>query len=98
MKARRTGVVDHVVDQRTASVVVTRLVRHPKYGKRYRQSTKFLVDVASAQQLAPGMTVTIEECRPVSRRKHWRLVEVSAAPTTAAVHVADEALSPEETV
>ena len=74
MKAQRTGTIDHIVDERTSAVVVSRLVRHPKYGKTYKQSHTFLVDTPSSAGLTAGMTVTIEETRPLSKRKFWRLV------------------------
>lgn len=74
MRPQRIGTVDHVVDQRTAIVVVTRLVQHPKYGKRYRRSTRYLVDARSTADLVAGTVVTIEATRPISRRKRWRVV------------------------
>ena len=75
MKAHRTGIVERVLDERTASVLVSRLVTHPKYLKKYRQSHTFLVDVAAGLSVEPGETVVIEETRPISRSKHWRLVK-----------------------
>ena len=75
MKARRTGNVERVLDERTASVLVTRLVTHPKYLKKYRQSHTFLVDVPAGSTIEVGESVVIEETRPLSRSKHWRLVK-----------------------
>ena len=76
MKARRTGTVHHIVDEHTASVHVERLVRHPKYGKSYRRTTKLLVDVTPARELAVGAVVLIEATRPISKQKSFRIVEV----------------------
>jgi len=67
-------VVSDKMDQ-TVAVAVGRVVKHPLYGKYLRRTTKVLVhdqDNASKQ----GDIVSIAECRPVSKRKSWRLVEV----------------------
>ena len=67
-------VVSYKMDQ-TVAVAVGRVVKHPLYGKYLRRTTKVLVhdqDNASKQ----GDIVSIAECRPVSKRKSWRLVEV----------------------
>jgi len=67
-------VVSDKMDQ-TISVAVPRVVKHPIYGKYLRRTTKVLVhdqDNASKQ----GDVVSIAECRPISKRKSWRLVEV----------------------
>ena len=67
-------VVSDKMDQ-TVAVAVGRVVKHPIYGKYLRRTTKVLVhdqDNASKQ----GDIVSIAECRPVSKRKSWRLVEV----------------------
>ena len=71
-------VIGRVVSNRmdkTASVAVERLVKHPLYGKYIRRTTKVLVHDEN-NDCQPGDTVTIAECRPLSKRKAWRLVEV----------------------
>ncbi len=73
MNIRRTGTVHHIVDARTAAVRVDRQVRHPKYGKSYRRTTKLLVDVEPKTALTPGTVVSIEAVRPISQRKSWRV-------------------------
>jgi small subunit ribosomal protein S17 len=60
---------------KTASVAVERLIRHPLYGKYIRRTTKILVHDEN-NDCQPGDTVSIAECRPISRRKAWRLIEV----------------------
>ena len=60
---------------KTASVAVERLIRHPLYGKYIRRTTKVLVHDEN-NDCQPGDTVSIAECRPISRRKAWRLIEV----------------------
>ena len=76
-EVRRT-VTGKVVSNRmdkTATVLIERKVKHPVYGKYIRRSTKLHVhDAENACQ--EGDTVTIEECRPLSKSKSWRLVEV----------------------
>lgn len=61
--------------QKSAVVLVERRVRHPLYGKYIRRSTKLHVHDEN-NDCKQGDTVTIRECRPVSRTKNWTLVEV----------------------
>lgn len=61
--------------QKSATVVVERMVQHPLYGKYVRRSTKLHVHDAD-DQCGMGDTVMIEECRPISKTKSWRLVKV----------------------
>jgi len=67
-------VVSNKMDK-TIAVEVQRLVKHPRYGKFIRRTTKLLAHDESNESRA-GDTVTIAECRPLSRRKSWRLVSV----------------------
>jgi small subunit ribosomal protein S17 len=60
---------------KTVTVLVERLVRHEAYGKFMRRSTKLLAHDESGQA-HEGDTVTITPCRPLSRRKSWRLLAV----------------------
>lgn len=60
---------------KSATVVVERLVRHPIYGKYVRRSSKFHVhDEGNTCRI--GDLVTIQECRPISKTKSWKLVTV----------------------
>jgi small subunit ribosomal protein S17 len=60
---------------KSATVMVERKVRHPVYGKYIRRSTKLHIhDEENACQ--EGDTVIIQQCRPLSKTKSWRLVEV----------------------
>jgi len=60
---------------KSATVMIERKVKHPVYGKYIRRSTKLHVhDAENACQ--EGDTVVIEQCRPISRTKSWRLVEI----------------------
>lgn len=60
---------------KTRAVEVSRLVKHPRYGKYIRRTTKLLAH-DEANESRQGDTVTIAECRPLSRSKSWRLVAV----------------------
>jgi len=57
------------------TVLVERRVKHPLYGKFVRKSTKLHAHDENNECKA-GDVVTIQECRPVSKTKTWRLVEV----------------------
>lgn len=60
---------------KTITVVVERLVRHPLYGKYVKRSSKYHVhDENNECQI--GDVVAIEQCRPISKNKSWRLVKV----------------------
>jgi small subunit ribosomal protein S17 len=67
-------VVSNKMDK-SATVLIERKVKHPVYGKYIRRSTKLHIhDAENACQ--EGDVVTIEQCRPLSRTKSWRLVEI----------------------
>lgn len=61
--------------QKTIAVEIERLVRHPTYGKYIRRTTKLLAhdENGSSQE---GDLVVITPCRPMSRHKSWRLLEI----------------------
>ena len=70
-----TGTVVSNSMQKTIAVVVERLVKHPQYSKYVRRTTKLLAhDGNNTSQ--KGDVVSITECRPYSKRKAWRLVEI----------------------
>jgi small subunit ribosomal protein S17 len=75
MSKTRTGIVVSTSMDKTAVVKVDRMVPHPIYGKQVRMSAKFAVhDPKNSTKV--GDIVTIEETRPVSKRKNWRLVRI----------------------
>ena len=70
-----TGEVVSSKMDKTASVSISRVVKHPLYGKYIRRTTKILVhDEDNACK--EGDVVSIAECRPFSKRKAWRVVEI----------------------
>jgi small subunit ribosomal protein S17 len=70
-----TGRVVSTKMQKTVAVEIERLVRHAKYGKYIRRTTKLLAHDENNES-REGDLVAIEECRPLSRNKNWRLVKV----------------------
>lgn len=70
-----TGKVTSTKMDKTIAVVTERLVKHPVYGKFIRRSTKLLAHDENSEA-REGDLVTISPCRPLSRRKSWRLVAV----------------------
>ncbi len=60
---------------KSATVLIERKVPHPIYGKYVRRSTKLHVHDEN-NDCKMGDTVTIEQCRPISKTKSWRLVSV----------------------
>jgi small subunit ribosomal protein S17 len=76
-KLRRTvtGKVVSSKGDKTIVVMVERKVKHPVYGKFLRRSTK-LTAHDETNQCREGDVVTVEECRPLSKRKTWMLVSV----------------------
>lgn len=61
--------------QKTVTVEIERLVRHAQYGKFVRRTTKLLAHDENGESHI-GDLVKITPCRPYSKRKSWRLLEV----------------------
>ncbi len=74
MRTKR-GTVTSAKMTGTVTVAVHRLVVHPIYKKRYQMSEKFLADT-NGLELHVGDAVVISECRPLSKRKHFRVTEI----------------------
>ena len=74
-KSLKIGVVDSISGEKTVRVVVNALVKHPLYSKYIRRRTRLLVHDAR-QEAKAGDTVEVGPCRPISKRKAWRLVRV----------------------
>lgn len=67
-------VVSNKMDK-SVTVKIERLVKHPMYGKYIRRSTKLHVH-DETNQCREGDLVTIRQCRPISKTKSWTLVEI----------------------
>jgi small subunit ribosomal protein S17 len=61
--------------QKTIAVRFDRKLLHPLYKKYVRRSFQLLAHVEDAD-CRIGDTVAIEECRPISKRKSWRLQKI----------------------
>ena len=60
---------------KSITVLIERQVKHPLYKKIIRRSTKLHAH-DEQNECNEGETVIIEECRPLSKTKSWRLVEI----------------------
>jgi len=70
-----TGKVVSNAMEKTIAVQVERQVKHALYGKYIRKSSKILAH-DEMNECGDGDTVAIEECRPLSKNKSWRLQKV----------------------
>jgi small subunit ribosomal protein S17 len=75
LRKTRTGVVSSNKMDKTITVKVERKIKHPLYGKFLKKSTSFHAH-DEKNECSIGDTVKIMECRPLSKTKRWRLVEV----------------------
>lgn len=57
------------------TVSIDRLIQHPVYGKYIRRKTKVMAHDED-NSCSEGDTVEIVECRPISKRKSWRVVKI----------------------
>ena len=76
-KVRRalTGRVVSDKRQSTVTVLVERRVKHELYGKIIKRSAKYPAHVENGEATM-GDLVEIEECRPISKTKTWRVAKV----------------------
>jgi small subunit ribosomal protein S17 len=74
-RKERVGLIVSDKADKTVTVAVEALVRHPMYKKRVRRSKKFIVH-DERNEARVGDTVRIIETRPLSARKRWRLANV----------------------
>jgi len=71
----REGTVASTAMDKTVVVSVIERVRHPRYAKTM-QRTKRLLAHDAQNDLRVGDRVRVQETRPLSKRKRWRVVEV----------------------
>lgn len=69
------GIVVSDKMNKTITVKVERRVKHPLYGKFIRRSSKVHAH-DEASECGVGDLVVVEQCRPLSKSKSWRLVKV----------------------
>jgi len=70
-----TGQVVSSKADKTITVLLERKVKHPIYGKFVKRSTKIHAHDEN-NECGLGDKVTVEECRPMSKSKTWRLVSI----------------------
>lgn len=75
LRKERIGMVTSNKMDKSVVVSVERKVKHPKYGKFVKKTTKFVAH-DEKNECGIGDTVRIMETRPLSKTKCWRLVEV----------------------
>lgn len=75
VRKERKGTVIGDKSDKTIVVNVTRRIRHPVYGKEVTVSRKYHVHDEKNEAKA-GDIVRIQESRPISRLKRWRLIEI----------------------
>ncbi len=76
------GVVVSDVNEKTVTVKVERRFMHPVYKKFIVRSQKYLAHDES-NQIKVGDQVRIRECRPLSKRKRWEVLDEPAGSATA---------------
>ena len=75
LRKERLGTVVSNKMEKSIVVLVERKVKHPKYGKFVKKSTKFMAH-DEKNECNIGDLVRIMETRPLSKNKCWRLVEI----------------------
>ncbi len=75
MRKRAQGLVKSAKMDKTITVNIERLQKHPRYEKYVRYNSSFKVH-DPANTANEGDLVEIEECRPISKNKSWRLVSI----------------------
>lgn len=68
------GVVTSTKMNKTATVLVERVKVHPLYKKRFRVKKKY--HAHDELGVKDGDRVKIKECRPISKTKSWRIIEI----------------------
>ena len=75
IKRTQTGrVVSNKMDK-SVSVLIERQIKHALYGKYIKRSTKVLAH-DEENSCGEGDKVIIAECRPLSKSKSWRVIEI----------------------
>jgi small subunit ribosomal protein S17 len=73
-RAEKVGVVASDKMEKTCVVRVDRLIKHPKYRRYVRRTSKFMAH--NEKGATVGDKVRIVETRPISAHKRWRVVEI----------------------
>ncbi len=73
-KRKLTGTIVSDKMQKTVVVEVERIKEHPKYKKRFKVHKKYKAHNDKGEYKT-GDKVIIEECRPISKDKHWKVIK-----------------------
>lgn len=69
------GIVTSNAGDKSATIMIERKIKHPVYGKFIKRSSKIRLH-DETNECNEGDTILIEECRPMSKTKSWKLVRV----------------------
>jgi small subunit ribosomal protein S17 len=73
-KKQLTGTIVSNKMQKTVVVLVERIKEHPKYKRRYKTHKRYKAHDEKGEYKV-GDKVIIEECRPISKEKKWRVIK-----------------------
>ena len=68
------GIITSAKNDKTVVVEVTRKFAHPFYGKVIKRSKKYHAH-DEKNKFKEGQTVSIQECKPISKKKTWQVIE-----------------------
>jgi small subunit ribosomal protein S17 len=77
-KVIQRTIVGRVVSDKmdkSVSVAIERVIKHPVYGKYVRRTSKVMAH-DETNECKTGDRVAIRECRPISKNKSWKVVDV----------------------
>jgi small subunit ribosomal protein S17 len=77
-KSAQRTVVGRVISDKmnkSISVSIERVIKHPVYGKYVRRTSKVMAH-DETNDCRTGDLVAIRECRPISKNKAWKVVDV----------------------
>lgn len=74
IKKTKQGVLMKIIDTKTAKVEIEQKKAHPIYSKIVKSHKRYLVDL-NGKNVKAGDKVTIEEIRPVSKNKKFRIIK-----------------------
>ncbi len=75
LRKEKIGIVVSNKMEKSIVVEVERKIKHPKYGKFVKRTSRFMAHDAK-NECSEGDRVRIAETRPLSKNKCWRLVEI----------------------
>ncbi len=67
--------------EKTVTVVVERVISHPRYRKTVQRKKKYYAHCQDSALIAVGSRVKIQESRPYSKLKRWQVLEIGQQPS-----------------